>query len=233
MIAISGGADRQAAAGTKREVRLLNRPSPPQPPAPRRRLRRQRFLDPPLLRPVNQYPGGLELYVERCVLSQWDTPTATVPAMLHYYPQTVLRTAAIGLELTPQTSDASPPPRILIIEDELLIALMIEEMCREAGYRVSGVAHTVKMARYELAKRNFDAVLLDISMGGKRYPESADRLVAKGIPFAFVTGYDYLVEPRHEKIPVLQKPFSPVQLRDLLKTLVGPGSSSGDVAQTA
>jgi hypothetical protein len=70
-------------------------------------------------------------------------------------------------------------------------------------------------------------------VGGKRNPESADRLVAKGIPFAFVTGYDYLVEPRHEKIPVLQKPFSPVQLRDLLKTLVGPGSSSGDVAQTA
>lgn len=110
---------------------------------------------------------------------------------------------------------------------------MIDETCREAGYRVSGVAHTVKMARDELAKRNFDAVLLDISMGGKRYPESADRLVAKGIPFAFVTGYDYLVEPRHEKIPVLQKPFSPVQLRDLLKTLVGPGSSGSDVAQTA
>ena len=153
--------------------------------------------------------------------------------MLHGYRQTVLKTAAIRLELTPQTSDTSPPPRILIIEDELLIALMIEEMCREAGYRVSGVAHTVKMAWDELAKRNFDAVLLDISVGGKRNPESADCLVAKGIPFAFVTGYDYLVEPRHEKIPVLQKPFSPVQLRDLLKTLVRLGSSSGDVAQTA
>jgi DNA-binding response OmpR family regulator len=152
--------------------------------------------------------------------------------MLHDNPQTGLRTAAIGLELTPQTSDVSPAPRILIIEDELLIALMIEEMCREAGYRVSGVACTVKMARDELAKRNFDAVLLDISVGGNRYPESADRLMAKGIPFAFVTGYDYLVEPRHEKIPILQKPFSPVQLRALLQTLVGPGSSSGDVTQT-
>jgi DNA-binding response OmpR family regulator len=151
--------------------------------------------------------------------------------MLRDYPQTV-KTAAVGLELTPQTLDVSRPPRILIIEDELLIALMIEEMCRQAGYRVSGVAHTVKMARNELAKRNFDAVLLDISMGGKRYPESADRLVAKGIPFAFVTGYDYLVEPRHEKIPVLQKPFSPVQLRDLLETLVGSGTSMGDFAQT-
>ena len=153
--------------------------------------------------------------------------------MLHDYPQTVLRAAAIGLELTPQTSDVTPPPRILIIEDELLIALMIEEICRAAGYRVSGVAYTVKMARDELAKRNFDAVLLDISVGGKRYPESADRLMAEGIPFGFVTGYDYLVEPRHGKIPVLQKPFTPVQLRGLLKTLVGPGSSTSDVVQTA
>ncbi len=152
--------------------------------------------------------------------------------MLRDYPQTSLRTAAIGLELTHHTSDISPPPRILIIEDELLIALMIEEMCREAGYRVSGVACTVKMARDKLAKRNFDAVLLDLSLGGKPYPEIADRLMAKGIPFAIVTGYDYLVEPRHEKMPTLQKPFSPVQLRDLLESLVGPRSSSGDVTQT-
>ena len=66
--------------------------------------------------------------------------------MSRYYPQTVLRTAAIGLELAPQASRTNPPPRILIIEDELLVALIIEEMCRGAGYRVSGVAHTVETA---------------------------------------------------------------------------------------
>ena len=55
--------------------------------------------------------------------------------------------------------------RILVIEDDLLIALMIEEMIREAGYRVSGVAHTIAAARQEFAKRNFDAVLFDIDIG--------------------------------------------------------------------
>ena len=145
--------------------------------------------------------------------------------MLRYYPQTVLRTAAIGLELTPQASRASPPPRILIIEDELLVALVIEEMCREAGYRVSGIAHTLAMARNELAKQNFDAVLLDLSIGGRCLPTTVDRLKAKGIPFAFVTGYDYLVDPRHEKVPLLQKPFTSVELGAFLETLVGPGSS--------
>lgn len=144
--------------------------------------------------------------------------------MLRQYPQAALRTAAIGLELTPQTSDATAPPRILIIEDELLIALMIEEICREAGYRVSAVAHTGEMVRAELAKGNFDAVLLDVSMEGGHNWKVADRLRAKGIPFAFVTGYDYLIEPRHEKSPVIQKPFTPAQLLGLLKALVGRGS---------
>jgi CheY-like chemotaxis protein len=145
--------------------------------------------------------------------------------MSRYYPQTVLRTAAIGLELTPQSSRINPPPRILIIEDELLVALIMEEMCRGAGYRVSGVAHTVEMARDELAKRNFDAVLLDVNMGGQYQPKTADLLKAKCIPFAFVTGYDYLVDPAHEKVPMLQKPFTPVQLRAFLKKLVASGST--------
>jgi DNA-binding response OmpR family regulator len=119
-------------------------------------------------------------------------------------------------------------PRILIVEDELLIALMIEEMVRELGYRVSGVAHTIAMATGEFAKRNYDAVLLDINIGGRFHAETADRLVSNGVPVAFVTGYDYLVDPRHENIPILQKPFAPAHLRALLETLVGPPTVAQD-----
>jgi DNA-binding NtrC family response regulator len=122
-------------------------------------------------------------------------------------------------------------PRILIVEDEVFIALMIEEMVREIGYEVSGTVHNIAMARQEFAKKNFDAVLLDISVGGRRDPETADFLLKAGVPFAFVTGYDYLVEPRHEKIPVLQKPFVPAQILSLLEKLVGPASSSSEIAQ--
>ena len=58
----------------------------------------------------------------------------------------------------PRSPPMAPnPPRILATQDELLIALMIEEMVREAGYRVSGVAHTMAMARQEFARCNFDA----------------------------------------------------------------------------
>ena len=128
---------------------------------------------------------------------------------------------------------ASDSPRILVIEDELLIALLIKEMVRETGYRVSGVAHTMAMARQEFAKRNFDAVLFDINIGGRYHPEFADFLLNTGVPFAFVTGYDYLVEPRHETVPVLQKPFTPAQLRALLEKVVGSVSPTGEIAQTA
>lgn len=121
-------------------------------------------------------------------------------------------------------------PRILVVEDEPLIGVLIEQMVREAGYRVSGVAHTMAVARQEFAKRNFDAVLLDISLGGRHRPEIADFLLDTGVPFAFVTGYDYLVEPRHQTVPVLEKPFTPVQLRALLEKLVGSGSPTGEIA---
>lgn len=124
-------------------------------------------------------------------------------------------------------------PRLLIVEDELLVALIIEEMTRDIGYRVSGVAHTVPLARKEFAKRNFDAVLLDIGFDGQYGFEFADLLVEANVPFAFVTGYDYLVEPRHEMIPVLQKPFTLAQLRVLLATLVGAASSDEQPARTA
>jgi len=129
--------------------------------------------------------------------------------------------------------DLHGPPRILVIEDEPLIALLIEEMVREIGYRISNVSHTIAMARKEISKRNFDAVLLDINISGRNHPELADLMLETGAPFAFVTGYDYLVEPRHQTVPVLEKPFTPEQLRALLKNLVGSGSPTGEIAQTA
>jgi DNA-binding response OmpR family regulator len=133
------------------------------------------------------------------------------------------------LMVIPRSPPMAPDrPRILVIEDDLLIALMIEDMVREAGYRVSGVAHTIAVARHEIAKRNFDAVLFDLDIGRRSHPEIADFLLDTGVPFAFVTGYDYLVEPRHQTVPVLEKPFTPVQLRALLEKLVGSRSPTGE-----
>jgi len=136
----------------------------------------------------------------------------------------LLATGSMGARRLQASALSRHGPRILIVEDELLIALMIEETVRDLGYRVSGVAHTIAMATGEFAKRNYDAVLLDINIGGRFHAETADRLARFGVPFAFVTGYDYLVDPRHEQVPVIQKPFVAAHLRAVLETLVGPGT---------
>jgi CheY-like chemotaxis protein len=122
-----------------------------------------------------------------------------------------------------------PAPRILIVEDDLVIALMIEEIVRDLGYAVSGVAGTIATAHLQIAKRDFDAVLLDIDLGGEYHPETADMLLETGVPFAFVTGYDYVLEPRHEGVPLLEKPFKTLQLHVVLEKLVGPGSATSEI----
>jgi DNA-binding response OmpR family regulator len=116
--------------------------------------------------------------------------------------------------------------RFLVIEDELLIALLLEETIREFGYRVSAVARTIPEARREFAKRNFDAVLLDINIDGRYNTEIADLLLRENIPCAFVT-------PRHEHIPVLPKPFSRAQLRALLVSLAASTTSHHQARQPA
>ena len=135
----------------------------------------------------------------------------------------------------PRSQRRSParPRRVLIVEDDLVIALMMEEIVREMGCAVSGIAGTLGMARLQLAKRDFDAVLLDVNLGSEYNPETADLLLEMGVPFAFVTGYDYVVEPRYDNVPLLQKPFSSIQLRVLVEQLVGSVPSGGGTAQTA
>ena len=120
-----------------------------------------------------------------------------------------------------RASSVNTASRLLIVEDELLVALIIEEMARNIGFSISGVAHTTSMLRSELARHNFDAVLLDAGFDARVGFQFADTLVAAHVPFAFVTGYDYLLEPRHDWVPVLQKPFTPAQLGALLGKLVG------------
>ena len=119
-------------------------------------------------------------------------------------------------------------PRVLIVEDELFIALLIEETVRRTGCRFSAIADNISKANLELCKRNFDVVLLDLNIGGNYSTELADRVIKAKVPLAFITGYDYRVEPRHAHVPVLQKPFRPAQLNALLVQLLGPIDGDSD-----
>jgi two-component sensor histidine kinase len=105
-------------------------------------------------------------------------------------------------------------PRVLLIEDEALVAMMIQECLREFGYQVLGPIGTAGEAEARVRDGQFEAAVLDINLGdGAVYP-IADLLAARGVPFVFVTGYDAdSVEPRFRQVPVLQKPIE----REMLK----------------
>jgi CheY-like chemotaxis protein len=109
--------------------------------------------------------------------------------------------------------------RVLILEDEVLIAELTESMVRALGYDVAGPAHHRDTALEAIDRNDFDVALVDMSMDGKECPEIPDRLLELSRPFAFVTGYARPREKRHSQIQVLQKPFKLDDLRKLLEGL--------------
>jgi two-component sensor histidine kinase len=107
-------------------------------------------------------------------------------------------------------------PRVLVVEDEALVAMMIQEFLVEFGYQVVGPITTASEAMAKARDTHFEAAVLDINLGdGAAYP-IADMLAGRGVPFVFITGYDAeSVEPRFRKIPLLQKPIE----REMLKRI--------------
>jgi len=117
-------------------------------------------------------------------------------------------------------------PRVLIIENDFLIGEMLHDMVAELGYAVTKVAHRLPSALNEISKENFDGALVNIGIDEQKHGnEIADMLLAKDIPFAFVTGYSHAMKERHASVPLLQKPFNSEQLRIVLDAIIGPGGS--------
>jgi CheY-like chemotaxis protein len=116
-------------------------------------------------------------------------------------------------------SEARSDQRILLVEDEFLIRMLLEDMLEELGYAVAGVAGRLDEAT-ELAKSGaFELAILDVNLDGEDVFPVADILASRGVPFVFVTGYGGrgVPEPYCSR-PTLQKPF---QIDDLRKTLRG------------
>ena len=123
-------------------------------------------------------------------------------------------------------------PRVLIIENDFLIAEMIHDMVRELGYTVTRTVHRLPSALKELSKENFDGALVNIGIDEQKHGvELADMLTEMRVPFGFVTGYGHSLAERHAHVP-LQKP-SPYQLRDLLEKLVGPAGTPNNASNAA
>ncbi len=109
-------------------------------------------------------------------------------------------------------------PRVLIVEDEIIVALFMEDMLAEFGYEVAGVVSHVKEA---LARdTDYELAVLDVHLNGRPVFDFADKLAACGTPFVFATGYgERGIPERFSGRPVLQKPFVPEDLKRALERI--------------
>jgi len=112
------------------------------------------------------------------------------------------------------------PLRVLLLEDEALVAMLIEDQLIELGFDVVGPAATTNQAIALCEDERIDGAVLDVNLGGgQRSDPVAELLAAKGIPFVFVTGYGQSgIDGRFADAGVLQKPFTLSELHDLVAT---------------
>ena len=114
-------------------------------------------------------------------------------------------------------------PRLLLVDDDPILALLLADWLGECGCDVVGPAQTVKAALELVEKEGgaLDGALLDLAVqGGDSYPV-ADALALNGVPFAFVTGHGLgSLAPGYRNAPVLTKPFQFEDLQRMIDRLV-------------
>jgi CheY-like chemotaxis protein len=107
--------------------------------------------------------------------------------------------------------------RVLIVEDELMIRMLLEDMLAELGYAVAASATRLDEALSIASSGDFDVAILDVNLEGQPSSPVADVLVARGTPFLFATGYGQRGLPEHYRNqPTLKKPFQMESLRRML-----------------
>src|SRR6266699_2085246 len=101
---------------------------------------------------------------------------------------------------------ATQAKRILVVEDEPMIRMLLEDMLGELGYTIAAEAARIEEALEATKNADFDLAILDANLNGQPASPVADALVTRGTPFVFATGYGSVPEPYRGR-PMLTKPF--------------------------
>lgn len=110
--------------------------------------------------------------------------------------------------------------RVLLVEDENLVALLLEDMLAELGHTVVGPVARLDKALETVQREAFDVAILDVNINGEEAYPIAEALVARGVPFIFSTGYGKKsLSAAYSDRPALQKPFQRHDLQRLFAEL--------------
>lgn len=111
---------------------------------------------------------------------------------------------------------------VLVVDDDALLAMELEMVLGEAGYRVLGPTATVRDSLVIIDGETIDAAVLDVTLQGERSDAIADRLAEDGVPFLFLSGHTVDILPkRHAERPLVSKPFREGRLLETLQALLG------------
>jgi DNA-binding NtrC family response regulator len=98
--------------------------------------------------------------------------------------------------------------RVLVVEDELMIRMLLQDMLDDLGHTLAGEAGHIDEAMILARQADFDIAILDVNLGGQPISPVVEVLIARGLPFVFATGYGQRGVPEpYRMIPTLQKPF--------------------------
>jgi CheY-like chemotaxis protein len=111
--------------------------------------------------------------------------------------------------------------RVLVVEDEMLILMMIEDMLADLGCESVTAAATIDKALALIEEHVFDTAMLDMNLNGDDSLKVADALAARGVPFVYCTGNNgHGMRDDPADTPVLRKPFSLEELTAILTRLL-------------
>jgi PAS domain S-box-containing protein len=115
--------------------------------------------------------------------------------------------------------------RVLLVEDEVLVAMMMRDILTELGFSVVGPFSRLAEAMVAAVHEEIDAGIIDVNLSGEFVYPVADVLVAREIPFVFVTGYGVeSIDGRFGYVPIVKKP---VQRQTLERIFISPSSEQG------
>jgi CheY-like chemotaxis protein len=117
------------------------------------------------------------------------------------------------------SENGSGARRVLVVEDDVMIRMLIEDMLGDLGFAVAAEASKVHEALAAVNSTAFDVAILDVNLSGETTGPVAEALAARGTPFVFATGYgEHGLPDQFRDRPLLKKPFQIESLKRMLET---------------